>query len=80
VNKLHTIVSEDTFLAARNAVMDCDFPNGDCENAGDVSETSASFPAFPAFISGDYYFNQQFDSTCSGEFSFSLRLCYCKAP
>jgi hypothetical protein len=48
VDELHTTVSKDTFLAARNAVLDCDFPNGDCEVERDISKSSNNYLYFPA--------------------------------
>jgi hypothetical protein len=45
VDELHTTVSKETFLAARNAVLDCDFPDGDC----DVTESGNNCLYFPPF-------------------------------
>jgi hypothetical protein len=46
VDELHTTVSKEPFLAARNAVLDdCDFPDGDC----DVTESRNNYLYFPAF-------------------------------
>jgi hypothetical protein len=83
VDELHTIDSKITFLAARNAVLNCDFPSGDCNDERDVSVISggginSSF--FPyAYVDYDYYVYTGPYSTCPSEVnSLRRRLCYCK--
>jgi hypothetical protein len=82
VDELHSIVSEDTLWAARKAVLDCDFPNGDCEIEGATVyvHTPHKYPPFAG--STDYYISTQPSSTCPAvsQSNVSRRLCYCKAP
>jgi hypothetical protein len=86
VNELHKIVTRDTLWAARNAVLDCDFPSGDYEvKTGYYLHTTAaySFPYFPSFVNsgGTYYYMSTLNiSTCSASSIDARRLCYCKAP
>jgi hypothetical protein len=86
VNELHMIISEDTFLAARNEILNCDFPSGDCEAAVNVfvnSDDISNKPFYPyVYVGSAYHVNTQPDSTCpfAGTSGLARRLCYCKSP
>jgi hypothetical protein len=86
VDELHMIITEDTFLTARNAILNCDFPSGDCEAALNVdvfSDDRYYKPFYPyVYVGVAYSVNTQPDSTCpsAGTSGLARRLCYCKSP
>jgi hypothetical protein len=72
VDELHTTVSnKEPFLAAQNAVLDCDFPDGDCDDERDVTESGKNYLYFPGFLI--------LISTCPSAGTIARRLCYCKS-